>query len=627
MGYFLRSLRRGADSQPAEEVAKPRKLQKKQQPRVPRAKSSESRPDSASLSQPALPAQPRARSANADDDSITTPKNVGCPKPMKEIGEYPSAAEYRSVGLKHSVQDVVPTMSAHLAFLSDWEAIANTPAALVASDSSVSPSPRENDAINGSAPTGLENSASLKGSVESVLEEIMIEEALGVDLPPTKPAASPAFQTVGSQTVLSSVSPMGTPATADESMTDLVLTVPDTHITAPDMGTQSPPITSAADGMVSGDEKTTRHDFVAMLNTLPTPTSNVYDVIQLKRVLEIAISHAHKDGDVSAALSLVYFWSEISGDEFKLSLIHNIGRGNVDHNLELALKAMLRHSVEDARKWHDAYLLERTQSLLRQSSESNGSLAKSPGAEPLGQTPFRATEIYRETTGPRLEEAFLTGKSNTAPLKRPRKPVPVNENSFKRQREREEDPTVEESLRGKRARFATTSISEDGVLGTSAIRPQRGPKAEDKTRDESVLQGQPSRHHSLSTEGAAADEVQTTDEVQTAVAAPYSSSRTRPQRAAKARQLQQSQGQKPKQAKKGGRAPASRAQSVPVDDANHDISISISSQTPISRESSQSNLWSAGYTRRALMNSRYGWLFHYLLDICLRVLTLKQSAT
>lgn len=589
MGYFLRSLRRRADSQPTEEVAKPRKLQKKKQQGVPRAESSESRPDSAALTPPAHPAQPRARSANVDDDSITAPKeNVGPFRgPMKPIGEYPSATEYRSVGLTPPA-NVATSKRASEAPLSDWEAMANTPAALAAREISDSAGLCANDAIDGITPSGVENSVSLKGSVEGVLGENMSDEEV------TKPA--------GPQTVPSSVSPVGTPATTDETMADLVLTMPDTHITAPDMGTQSPPVTSVADGMISNNEKITSPDFVAALNSLPVPASNVYDVPSLKRVLEMAISHATKVGDENVALSLVHFWSEISGDEFKLSLIHNIGCKDVDHSLELALKAMLRHSVDDATKWYDDYLLERVQALLRQSSESNVSLARSPGAEPFGQAPFRVADIYRDTTGPRLEEAFLTGKSNTAPLKRPRKPVPVNENAFKRRREWEEDQTLEESLREKRARFAATAFHEDGVSQTSAIRPQRGP--DDQARHDSLLhQGQQSRHHSLPAESTAATEAQT------AVATSSSSSRTRPQRAAKGRQPQKGQEKQIQKAKGGRRALASRPQSVPVDDANYDISIPSPSQTPHRDDSTQTTRWSAGYSHPAQMDSRYALLY------------------
>lgn len=617
MGHFLRSLRRRADSQPAEDVAKPRKLQKKKQPRVTRAESSESCLETAPLTQP-------ARSANDDDGSITTPKeNEVSEEAMKPIGEYPSAAEYKSVGLTPPAKHVTTTKRAKLAPAGDKELMTDMPSTpLVAEVVIASAGTRvDDDAIDGTAPmSGVENVASLKGSVEGVLGEDGVGEMVDVDAVPSTNLATPTTldEAVGPQIALTSLSPVETPAdtTADETMTDLVPTVPDTHITIPEVGTQSPPVTAAADGMVSDSDKTTSRDFVDVLNSLPLPASSAYDVSQLKRVLEIAISHAQNVGGDDVALSLVHYWSDISGDEFKLSLIHNIGCENPDHKLELALKAMLRHSLEDATKWYEAQSLERVEALLRQSSESGLSSARSPGAEPLGQTPFKAADIYRETSGPRLEEAFVTGKTNTAPLKRPKKPVPVNENSFKRRREWEADPTLEETLREKRTRLSEEATNEDQVSQRSSVRPQRGPATQ---MEELSTQGQQSRPNSLPAESTAADE-----EAQT-TAAP-SASGPRLQRAAKLRQTQKRKGKQTQQATGGraapsrtGRAAATPTQSLTVGGSSYESDASDSCYSP------RSSAWDAGYVHRSPVNRRYVWFSYYAFIFCFRMLTLSHS--
>lgn len=621
MGYFLRSLRRRADSQPAEEAAKPRKLQKKKQPpRVTRAESSESRTEPAALDQPAREQQ---LPANDDDGSITTPKgNEALEEAMKPIGEYPSAAEYKSVGLTPPAKHVTANKRAKLALTGDEEVMTDTPTTPRHANEDVGAR------VDGNAPLcGVENAVSLKGSVEDVLEENVVGEVVDVDaVPSTKLATTPTSEAVGPQTALSSLFPGETPAdtTADETMTDLVPTVPDTHITPPEVETQSPPVTTTADGMVSDSEKVISRDFIAVLNSLPVPASNAYDTHQLKRVLEFAISHSHNVGDDDVALSLVHYWSDISGDEFKLSLIHNIGCENVDHNLELALKAMLRHSLEDATKWYQAYSLERAEALLRQSSESALSSARSPGAEPLGQTPFKAADIYRETSGPRLEEAFLTGKTNTAPLKRPRKPVPVNENSFKRRREWEADPTLEETLREKRARLSEDVTTEDEVLQRSEVRPQRGPPDQ---AEELPSQCQQSRPQSLPAEDTAADEAQAT-----AVSSTTTTTTTGPrsQRAAKG---QMGKGKKHQQAKGGragpsrrGRAAADRTQSVPVGDSDYETDATHFTDNTHPCYSEKARGWNAGYSHRMSVDPRYGWFSCDISSSCFRMLTLALSS-
>lgn len=517
MGYSLRSLARRAFSQPVED-AKPRKLQKKKQPGVTRATSSESRTEPAHT-QPARESPQPARSANDDDGKPTETDEEA----MKPIGEYPSPAEYKGVGLIPPVKHVTVGKHANLAPAGDKGVTTDT-FALADEEVMSSVGTRVHDGVDGHAPhRGVENAASLKGSVESVLGE----ESLGGVL-------------------VAEASPVGSPAdtTVDETMTDCVPTVPDTHITAPDVGTQSPPILSA-DGMASDSEKTINRDYIAVLNSFPLPVSNSYDVSQLKRVLEIAIAHAQEAGDENVALSLVYYWSKSSQDEFKLSLIYNIGCEVSDHKLELALKAMLRHSLDDATKWYEAHELDRAKALLRGNSESSLSSGRSPGAEPLGQIPFRVADIYRDTSGPRLEEAFITGKTNTVPLKRPKKPVPINENSFKRRREWEADPALEEVLREKRARLTEDAASEGQVSQRSSVRPEPVPETQ---MEESSTQAEQSQRTSLPAEGTA--------DVARPAAASSTTTSSRLHRAAKGRQAQKGKGkQRPATVTGGPAAP------------------------------------------------------------------------
>lgn len=544
MGHFLRSLGRRANSQPAED-AKPRKLQKKKQPGVTRAESSEPRIESAHI-QPARESPQPARSANDDEDgSIAKPTETD-EEAMKPIGEYPSPAEYKGVGLTPPVKNVTVTKRANLAPAGDKGVVSDVPFTLATEDVIASAGTRVDNDFDGNAPhRGVANVASLKGSVESVLgEEVLAGGVVDVDAVPS--AALPNVdEAVGTRTALASFSPLtlGSPADSmvDETMTDFVPTVPETHITAPDAGPQSPPV-NAADGMASDSEKTINRDYIAVLNSLPLPASNSYDVSQLKRVLEIAIARARETGDDDVALSLVHYWSNISQDEFKLSLIYNIGCEDSDYKLELALKAMLRHSFDDATKWYEAHELDRAKALLRGNSESGLSSGRSPGPEPLGQTPFRVADIYRDTSGPRLEEAFITGKTNTVPLKRPKKPVPVNENSFKRRREWEADPMLEEVLREKRVRFNEDAASEGQVSQRSFVRPEPAPVND---TEEAPTQAQKSQRTSLPAEGIA--------DIARAATAPSISS-PRLQRAAKGRQAQKVKGKAQPEMATAGRA-------------------------------------------------------------------------
>ncbi|KAJ6096035.1 hypothetical protein N7486_006781 [Penicillium sp. IBT 16267x] len=413
---------------------------------------------------------------------------------MKPIGQYPSPAEYKSVGLKPPPKHVrkVPRWLVDTDEEEDFMTTDTpvTPSAEEAMLSDVSCTDKQGDRF-----TGGVNPVALKSSIEKMVRRNLGVNVNGVngevngdDADKTNLATpvSEAFDLhlFPPSTAHPSLSPAETPVQtpADEILTGSILTVPDTLLSAPDPDTplhqtQSPPATAVADaGMASeADKSITGRNFIDVLNQIPQPVSNIYDVPQLKKVLEAAISHSRVIGDDEVALSLVYFWSEVKSDEFKLALIHNIGREDTDHRLELALRTILSHSVQEADQWYKDFTAKCAHTALRHEYESDTSSslssAKSVAAEP-GKPSFKVSDIYRDTSGPKLEELFVNGKTNTAPYKRPKKPVRVNENSFKRRHEWESDPTMGEKMRNKRARFAKETNIEEVPVKPSSIRPE-----------------------------------------------------------------------------------------------------------------------------------------------------------
>ncbi|KAJ5122330.1 hypothetical protein N7526_009267 [Penicillium atrosanguineum] len=398
---------------------------------------------------------------------------------MKPIGHYPSPAEYKSVGLTPPPKHVLKRAKLATRDVGD-DPITGMPITPVAEEAAMGA--QENDQMM----TGIGKIGALNGSIECIvgetigvpIEDTILSEDIDEDALTTN-LATPVSEALEPSTLHPSFSPAETPldTPVDELLTDPVLT----HLNAAGVDTplhqpQSPPATAVADGMAPKKGTTINRDFFAVLKSLPDPASNRYDVQQLKRVVELAISHSAKRGEDEVALSLVYYWSGISSDDFKLSLIHNIGRDDADHSLQLALKTMLRHSIDDASRWYESHSADYAQALTRENSESELSSAQSFGAEPLGRTPFKTADIYRDTSGPKLEEAFVSGKTNTAPLKRPRKPCPINETSFKRRREWEADPALGENLQKKRARFsqAIPAEADEAAPESSSLRPKRG---------------------------------------------------------------------------------------------------------------------------------------------------------
>lgn len=444
--------------------------------------------------------------ANADDDFDRAPNQHL--KTMKPIGQYPSLAEYKSVGLKPRPKPPKTVIKRASKLYSrtdeDEDLTTDTPITPVAEEEAIAAgilrADDDDDTMN-----GLEFTTGVKTAVESVVMEVEDTDAEAEDMNETN-LATPVSEAVDPSSAFPSIhqsfdpstqpsahssihstlnSPLDTPLEEINSPV-LTLTAPTTHLTIPRsqlptshrhlQQTQSPPATAVAtmaETVVSKDHQVAKTDYLAVLNSLPVPRSDKYDVTQLKHVLEVAVTRAVNISEDDVALSLVHYWSEISGDDFKLSLVHNIGNDERDHNLELALQTMLRHSTDEASKWYQTYAAENPRLLAGPGSPTDSSLSSAKSLEPESTT-FSRADIYRDTSGPKLEEAFLSGKTNTAPLKRAKKPCRVNENSFKRRRGWEADSTLEGSLRDKRARLAQGAKSDLTLADSSSVRPQRG---------------------------------------------------------------------------------------------------------------------------------------------------------
>ena len=212
--------------------------------------------------------------------------------------------------------------------------------------------------------------------------------------------------------------------------------------------------------------------YLTVLMSLPLRPSDKYDLVKLRGVMKYAIIRSIENDNEWCVAGLLYFWSIAMDDEFRLSLIANLSEGDGgDKQLQLALQMILNNSMIEAQKWYQKYVHSTaTAADIPSCSESSLPAANSVGAEPS----FKVSDIYRDTSGPRVEENFLNGKSNTAPLKRPKKPCRVNENAYKRKRQWDMDPDHEEKMRAVRARLEADSYSE-AVVQYSAIRTQIGP--------------------------------------------------------------------------------------------------------------------------------------------------------
>lgn len=229
------------------------------------------------------------------------------------------------------------------------------------------------------------------------------------------------------------------------------------------------PADAATPTLPSADDT---NKYVTALMSLPLHPSDKYDVAKLRNLIKHSIIHATENGNEPGAVALLYFWSNAVDDEFQLSLVANIAkRDAADDRLRLALQSVLNNSIRDAQKWYQKYIRATSNAAdIPSRSESSLPPANSVDAEPS----FKISDIYRDTSGPRVEENFLNGKSNTAPLKRPKKPCPVNENAYKRKRKLDMDPDHDENMRAVRARLEAESYVDIAVR-YSNIRTPIGP--------------------------------------------------------------------------------------------------------------------------------------------------------
>jgi hypothetical protein len=213
--------------------------------------------------------------------------------------------------------------------------------------------------------------------------------------------------------------------------------------------------------------------YMAVLDAIPLPAKSKYDINKLRACVKFSLIHAVETKNHPSAATVLYFWSHACNNEFELGLIYNLHLGAASDEQQLnSLRCQLLNEESDALKWYENYIGVAAVE-VPDGSDSGVSTANPPGP---GRG-FKVSDIYRDTSGPRLEEQFMSGKTNTAPIKRPKKPCPVNEKAYKRKREWESDPHFEAGLEEKRARYrdAQTTAFADYAVGHSDCREERGP--------------------------------------------------------------------------------------------------------------------------------------------------------
>ncbi|KAJ5811500.1 hypothetical protein N7474_007801 [Penicillium riverlandense] len=379
---------------------------------------------------------------------------------MKPLGEFPSAAEYRAVNL------IPPSVKKNRAAKSLQQQAVHVVGEAIESDTPMTPLAEEAVADVPRLDVEMENIepisevATRKNSVEdSVGADAMEDGVAEVDDAIATNLATPVSEAVdGKQTARTSISPAtDTPATdaVIAPVTQPISTAPETQLEAVITSTSPLPDaqTTSAPALFKGPRKKIdvgSPDYVAILNSIPLPSSTEYDVSQLKRVIEAAITHALEKGEGEIALCLVYYWSRSSNDSFLLSLIDNIGRKEPNYQLDLALKTVLRNSRVDAIEWiRKKSIKERTTRRTRAAaadSDSNLSEAKSIDPNKPNQTKPAARKP--------VPTAFEKGKSNTVPLQKPKNRAPFLEKFHKRREEWENDEELGDELRKKRQKLS-----------------------------------------------------------------------------------------------------------------------------------------------------------------------------
>ncbi|KAJ5366392.1 Zinc finger PHD-finger [Penicillium brevicompactum] len=230
----------------------------------------------------------------------------------------------------------------------------------------------------------------------------------------------------------------------------------------------------------------------AVLYDIPIPRWPNYNYPRIRAMMEVSITHNCATGTPVHVRNLLYLWWKSHKDEFYCCLIDNLCKNEEDRVIDYtqALQLVLSEEEDKAQDWYAEYVrdtlpLAKLPHVAEAAHELNGppvspEIEMSPPAtisqmlqtsqepqmpqgsdsglssiNPFAQAPaFKPSDIYRDTTGPRLEELFTNGKSNTAPLKRPKKPCPVNENAFQRKRQWESDSDHDERMNEKRLRFS-----------------------------------------------------------------------------------------------------------------------------------------------------------------------------
>lgn len=218
-------------------------------------------------------------------------------------------------------------------------------------------------------------------------------------------------------------------------------------------------------------------EYHAVLRELPLPPSpsEQYDMLKLRDLMLWALDDAVQNGSSGECMGLVHFWYLAGTDNFTLSLIENLSRGG-EANLRMsnALRLLLNELQPEACEWYQIHTGGVSLFPVDQVPVSDSGRSSAVPAGP--DAAFKVSDIYRDTSGPRLEELFMSGKSNTAPLKRPKKPHPANEAAYRRKLAWDSDPHHDEKMQEIRARMSRAQPTmADVQYAQSALRGQPAP--------------------------------------------------------------------------------------------------------------------------------------------------------
>ena len=471
--------------------------------------------------------------ANADSNSSTQDNQL--PTTMKPIGEYPSLAEYKSVGLKPPPRHVIE--QAKLSARTDEDGddlMTDTPITPVADeimDDQITCVDQQNDKFtdgygSGSFTTSMEGEVAEKMGLEVNVQVNEGEDGMdksnlnpnlaspiSQSLPPPLLAPS-SFHTSSHTSPSRTSSPFHTPVgTPVEEVTDPIMapskrTKKKTpapaagralqHPQSPSATAETPTETPAQNTVesavastvpptaeivtpVGDDDSRPDHDYVAVLNRVPQPASKYYDVPRLRRWLEYAISRPESPGEDEIAVALLFYWYELHGmdsssRDYRLSLLDNLlHEKGMDHEKTTCITVEIRRKGRAAQAWYKSFNESdaRAPTLNEINDEPEEPTPQPNPDQPKIKLRLNLRNYYRDTSGSKLEEAFLTGKTNTAPNKRPKKPCPANEEALKRRTEWDEDQDHENTVRTKRARLQEAQPDDSLSVSVSDLRAHR----------------------------------------------------------------------------------------------------------------------------------------------------------